>query len=56
MEATVGRSGVMTAVEAVAVEVDEPTAVRALAYPVPEVGVVHALKVVALAAHRLNPS
>jgi len=45
MEATVGRRGEVTAVLAVAVEADEPVAVRAFAYPVPEVGVVHGFKV-----------
>ena len=45
MEATVGRRGEVTAVAALAVEANEPTAVRALAYPVPEVGVDHAFKV-----------
>lgn len=45
MDATVGLGGEVTAVAAFAVEADEPTAVRALAYPVPEVGVVHAFNV-----------
>jgi hypothetical protein len=35
----------MTAVAAFAVEADDAAAVRALAYPVPEVGVVHAFNV-----------
>jgi hypothetical protein len=45
MEATVGRRGEVPAVAAFAVEANEPAAVRALAYPVPEVGAVHAFKV-----------
>ena len=43
--ATVGLGGEMTAVAAVAVEVDRPAATRALVYAVPEVGVDHAFKV-----------
>jgi hypothetical protein len=35
----------MTPVAAFAVETDEAAAVRALAYPIPEVGVVHAFNV-----------
>ena len=45
MEATVGFGGEVTAVAAFAVEADESAAVRALAYPVPEVGGVHAFNV-----------
>jgi hypothetical protein len=45
METTVGRRGEVTAVAAFAVEANEPAAVRAPAYPVPEVGVVHGFKV-----------
>jgi hypothetical protein len=46
-DAPVGLPTEMRAVEALAVEVDEPAAVRALAYTVPEVRVDHALKVAA---------
>ena len=56
MEATVGRGGEVTAVAAFAVEADEPAAVRALAYPVPEVGVVHAFNVGAARCARRDPS
>ena len=45
MEASVRLGGEVTAVLAVAVQADTPAAVRAFAYPVPEVGVVHAFKV-----------
>jgi hypothetical protein len=45
MEATVGPGGEVPAVAVFAVEANEPAAVRAFAYPVPEVGVEHAFKV-----------
>jgi hypothetical protein len=56
MNATVGLGGEVTAVKAFAVEANEPAAVRALAYPVPEVGVKHAVKVGAASCVPRDPS
>jgi hypothetical protein len=56
MESTVGLGGEVTAVATFAVEANEPAAVRTLAHPVPEVGVVHAFTVGGASRARLDPS
>jgi hypothetical protein len=56
LKTTVRLGGVVTAVLALAVETDAPAAVRALAYPIPEVGLVHALNVGAARYARRDPS
>jgi hypothetical protein len=56
MDATVGLGGEVTAVAAFAVKADESAAVRALSYPVPEVGAVHAFNVGATKCARRDPS
>jgi hypothetical protein len=55
-ETTVLLGGEVTAVATFAVEAYEPAAVRALAYPVPEVGLVHAFNVGAARWVRRDPS
>jgi hypothetical protein len=55
-EATVWLGGEVTAVATFAVEADESAAFRALAYPVPEVGVIHAFNVGAARYARRDPS
>jgi hypothetical protein len=56
VEATVRLGGEVTAVLAVAVEADEPAALRALAYPVPKVGLVHSFNVRAAKCGWRDPS
>lgn len=55
-EATVRSGGEMPAEAALAVEADAPAAVRAIAYPVPKVGGVHACNVGAAECARLDSS
>jgi hypothetical protein len=55
-ETTAWLGGEVTAVAIFAVEADESAAGRALAYPVPEVGVVHAFNVGAARCARSDPS
>ena len=54
--ATVRLGGEVTAVTTFAVQADESAAVRALAYPVPEVEVVHAFNVGLTRCARRDPS
>ena len=55
-EAAVRLGGEVTAVTTFAVQADAPAAVRAVAYPVPEVGAMHAFNLGAARCFRDDPS
>ena len=55
-DATVRLGGEMTAVTAFAVQANAPAALRAVAYPVPEVGAMHAFNLGAAGWARRDPT